>query len=480
MIFVLSVLCLNGQTVDDVYTLSTSYYQGTAKSAAMGNAMGAVGQDFTAANINPAGLSLFRKPSMSFTPSINMASTNSDYRGNNAKDFRSKFSVNNFGFVGVSTNENSVCKHITWSLGMNRTNNFCNMTYASGDNFEHSLLDAYASELYYAGVTNDNQLYDYSQSYIYPLWETYLLDFDNGVAVPNVPLGNLYQHRSVNTWGGTNEWTFGMGFNFNDKVHLGFSINAPFTYYRRTATYGEDALEHGIQFKWWQQEENLSSRGWGIKAKFGVIVQPLQWLRLGAAVHTPSVSNITDTWETETFSDFGRVYSYRPNTYSFTYQLTTPARYNISAAFIFGNYGMVSADYEFVNYRHISLYSIDFNYSNLNHYIEDYYSPTSNIRLGTEWRYNNFCFRGGYAFYGSPFGFSNANGRTNMFSAGFGFTKGPVTWDFAYVYSLRMNKYDMYWPYTESTVNEAGNGNNTVKENNSLHSIVVSLKFRLY
>ena len=46
--------CLVGQSLYDVYSISASYYQGTAKSVAMGNAMGAVGQDFSSISINPA------------------------------------------------------------------------------------------------------------------------------------------------------------------------------------------------------------------------------------------------------------------------------------------------------------------------------------------------------------------------------------------------------------------------------------------
>ena len=68
-------LSMMGQNIYDIYNVSTSYYQGTAKSRAMGSAIGAVGQDFSSLAINPAGLGLFRKPTFTFTPSINTTFT---------------------------------------------------------------------------------------------------------------------------------------------------------------------------------------------------------------------------------------------------------------------------------------------------------------------------------------------------------------------------------------------------------------------
>ena len=103
--------CSNSQSLYDVYNISTSYYQGTAKSMAMGNAMGAVGQDFSALSINPAGLGLFRKPTFTFTPSIITSYTKSQLNGNEAIDSKAKLSVNNFGYVGINKTGENI---ITW------------------------------------------------------------------------------------------------------------------------------------------------------------------------------------------------------------------------------------------------------------------------------------------------------------------------------------------------------------------------------
>ena len=84
-------LSMMGQNIYDIYNVSTSYYQGTAKGMAMGNAMGAVGEDFSSIAINPAGVGLFRKPTLIFTPSILTTYTKSKLRSRDrCSDVRSQ------------------------------------------------------------------------------------------------------------------------------------------------------------------------------------------------------------------------------------------------------------------------------------------------------------------------------------------------------------------------------------------------------
>ena len=131
--------CFYGQSICDVYNISASYYQGSAKSMAMGNAMGAVGQDFSSISINPAGLGLFRKPTFTFTPSINTTFTKTRLNESVGTDSKAKLSVNNFGFVGVNKSGSNV---ITWAFGMNRPNNVNNRILVEGYNDNNSLIDA--------------------------------------------------------------------------------------------------------------------------------------------------------------------------------------------------------------------------------------------------------------------------------------------------------------------------------------------------
>ena len=183
-------------------------------------------------------------------------------------------------------------------------------------------------------------------------------------------------------------------------------------------------------------------------------------------------------WKTETIADLGghgEDFILTPTSY-FNYSLRTPYRANAGAAFIIGNYGMITADYEFVDYRTIRLYSPIYNYVDYNNNIYNTFSYTMNIRLGAEWRYQNLCFRGGYALYGSPYGISDDNLRRDAFSCGIGYTKHFFTFDLAYVYSIQDNDYNLYSQYTAYYDMVAPN---LVQERTNFHNIVMTFKFKV-
>lgn len=466
--------CFEAQTISDVYNISTSYYQGTAKSMAMGSAMGAVGQDFSSIAINPAGLGLFRKPTFIFTPSIITTYTETEFNNYKNIDSKAKLSVNNFGYVGINDIGDNI---ITWAVGMNRTNNYNNNIYIDGYNDKTSLVDAYFIELMDNGINDEVLLEQYSPSYIYPLWQTYVINFEDiGLTTP-IPLGTIRQQKGVNSWGGTNEWTASTSINFNDKIFFGVSINMPYVYSRRVSQYKEEwTYENNPES--WIQEETLSTTGWGVNGKIGLIAYPAKWLRIGAAFHTPTVYDLCDIWKTQTKSHIeGNTYEYFVPSSQFNYTLMTPMRANANAAFIFGNFGMITADCEYVDYSTIRLSSYDYDYDEYNEVLSNTFSSTLNLRLGTEWRYKNMCFRGGYSFYGSPYGIAENDLRRNALSCGFGYTYHLFTIDFAYIYTTQKYQYDLYSQYTNYYTELPAN---TVTERDDTHNIVVSLKFRLY
>ena len=468
--------CVEGQNINDVFNISATYYQGTAKSAAMGNAMGAVGDDFSAISINPAGLGLFRKPAFVFTPSILTTNTKSKYYEESASDSKVKLSVNNFGIVGVNKSYDCV---INWGFGMNRTNNFNNRIYVDGLNPNNSLLDAYFSEMFENNIHNENQLDQYSPNYIYPAWATWLFDFTDEGYSTIVPEGNLRQMKGVNSWGGTNEWTVNSSINFNDKLYLGLSLNLCTVKNRKITEYKEVFKIDDEQLSWMQREDLLTEGG-GINYKIGLIAFPAKWLRIGATFHSQTIYDLTDDWRTETES--WEAYFITP-TSRYYYSLLTPWKAGANAAFIFGKFGMVSVDFEYIDYSLIRLSAADYDYGSYNDMIENTFRPSMNVRLGTEWRYQNMCFRGGYSFYGSPYGITPYDGyynyhNRNSVSCGMGYTIHAFTFDFAYVYTFQKQEYDMYSQYTNYY--DTLIAPNVVYENFNAHSLIATIKLKIY
>ena len=486
IITILAPMFLMAQTDGDLYDFSSIIYQGTAKSAAMGNAMGAVGSDFSAIAINPAGLGLYRKSTFVFTPEFYSISTESTYKNGNGNDWSFKVPLNNIGLTWTSDINSNGLKSVSFALGVNKLNNYTFSSYVNGDNPNTSLIDAYFTEIYLNGIVNDYNLEDYSPNGIFPLWETYLLDFDDdGNCSTPVPAGGLKQEYGINKRGSSREFSFASGFNINEKLFLGLSVNIPYFDKSVTREYKETNLQSG-SFRNWAQSEEVKNSGAGINAKLGAIVYPVKWLRLGASFHTPTIYKVTESWYTDTRSSFSTAaYNYSSPIGEYDYTVTTPYRLNASAAFIFGNFGMVTADYEYVDYSKMRASSYDYNYSYFNNYIRKTYNGTSNIRIGTEWRWQTMAVRAGYALYGSPFGFDKTDLRTNSYSCGFGYTYHRFTLDAAYVFSQRHNSYELYEQYSEYPAYYLDTNNNMVvddtkvKETTNINQVVISFKFRL-
>ena len=129
---------------------------------------------------------------------------------------------------------------------------------------------------------------------------------------------------------------------------------------------------------------------------------------------------------------------------TFDYTLETPMRAIGSLAFIIGNYGVISGDYEYVDYSNAKLRSDDDDFVDANNAIRNNYQDQSNIRLGTEWRYNQFSFRGGYALYGSPYKSGINDAERTSYTGGLGYREQSFFVDFAYVLTKSSEKYYLY------------------------------------
>lgn len=470
------------QGLSDVYDFSQSFYQGTAKSAAMGNAMGAVGQDFSAISINPAGLGLFRHSTVVFTPGLYLSNSKSEYNGSTSITNDIRMPINNVGVV-LTFPKNGFLKSVNFAFGMNRTNNYTRETYASGNNLKNSLIDAYMGEIADYGIHNDNDLESFSPYVMFPLWDCYLLDFSNSGEVSTiVPMGNLNQQRGVLRRGYIDEIPLSFSLNFDDKWFIGASLNIKHLERGLTASYKETNLGGGDLIAW-MQEEFIRTYGWGVGAKLGVIGFPAKWLRLGLSFQTPSLFNMEEDWSTRTTSRL-RNTNHNNNenntrTSTYTYKFTTPLRFDASAAFILSNRAMLSFDYELVNYRNASLSCSDYDYSDLNSLIANTYKISSNFRAGGEYRIKNVCLRAGYALYGSPFGLGEKEYRTSNCSAGIGYTVRSFTFDVAYVFSQMKNSYYIYSPYSNYVPSGDDVVTNTVHETDNTHQLLLSFKFRI-
>ena len=444
---------VGAQNEVDALRFSQSYYQGTARSMAMGGAFGALGADFSSLSTNPAGIALYRSSEFSLSPGLYNKNVESTYNGMFGDDVRTRFNLGNIGVVVVNEipggSGKTPWKYYQFGFGMNRTNNFSQRSFIQGDNPDHSKIDIYLDKVWNVNPANIEDQFPFD---LYPAWYVYLLDTvrdNNGnlIYTSPVPMGDIRQSEIVNSWGSTNEWLFSAGANLNDYVFIGATLGLPYTRYFKESTYTEkDIFDDYVDFDEWNFRETIESSGWGINLKLGVIVWPVDWLRLGASLHTPTYyAEMKDMWYTSTDALLGPDFNRSDSpTGEYFYELSTPLRAIGSAAFIIGKSGLISADYEFVDYSKMRLRAPDYNFTNENNNIRNSFQSTYNLRLGTEWRVNNFNFRGGYALYGSPYKNDINDGLLNNISLGIGYSENNFGLDLAWISGKMNQDYYLY------------------------------------
>ncbi|MEI8201531.1 MAG: hypothetical protein WCH34_00850 [Bacteroidota bacterium] len=448
IILIFFILSANAfaQNEADALRYSNLSFGGTARFTGMGGAFGALGADFSTLSFNPAGIGLYKKSEITFTPSFYISNTSSLYQNNTTEDSKLNLNVNNFGAVfsiklGDETKKG--WRNLQFGIGMNRTQNFNNRIIMEGDNPSSSLITEYIAR---ASGSKPANLGDFNTGLAY---DAYLMDptGDSTHYTSVLANGGAFQRKSIESKGAMSEVVISLGGNYNDRLYIGATLGIVSLKYTENSIYSEkDNADTIPRFNSFSLNDHLETSGSGINFKVGLIFRATDWLRLGAAVHTPTYFyNMEDNYYTNIKSDVETAsYSYDSPKGSFIYTMTTPFRAIGSIAFIVGPWGLISADYEYVNYSDASIHSETDEFVDVNQNIREGYRGTGNIRVGTEWSIDIFKIRGGFAYYGSPYKNTNIDASKMYFTGGFGFRQKSFFADFTYVYGKVADKYYLY------------------------------------
>ncbi len=473
----IAAVSANAQTVQDAVRYSTlSYVGSTARSTGMAGAFGALGGDFLTLATNPAGIAVYRSSELSFTPSIFTSNTSSEFLNNRTSASASKFNIGNVGLViPFEAGENAQkygFKMFHFGAGINRTGNYRRNIYGRGYNGENSITTGWVD---YLNSVNPNITFDGDNPIINGLdrystglaWNTNLLfTYTDTLSGQTHLLSDMYggqvnQAVKLNTYGSSNEFDMTFGFNWNDIVYFGTTVGVPyFSYSERYILTETDATETGHSFfNKMSYSTYLKTSGTGINLKFGAIIKPVQFLRIGVAYHTPSWYDLNDNYTADIDANLDLNGNRNFKSYSdyaelnYDYKLKTPARFMASLGFVIGQYGVLSAEYQYVDYTTAKfsckedIYTDDV-FENTNANIVNSLKATSTIRLGTEWAIGIFRIRGGYSFGTSPYiATSDLNNETKTFSLGAGLRFESFLLDFGYA---RTKEYGYLYPYTDA------------------------------
>ncbi len=485
----------DGMMGNDMFTLSqVNFGFGTARSMSMAGAFTSLGADMASMGINPAGLGMYRSNDFSFSPLMGFqnAENNATSWGENKQ---SRFAVGNIGVVfNLYENSKTSLVSVSMGLGYNRIADFnyrYGFTSQSGASSApyRSIADAFSLMMGQSGLMPDNNgglNYDFRDAYYWGgilAYNNYLLDVGEdeygrfyttadrlGV---NAGVGHTANMQSRGSIG---EYDVSFGLNFGSKLYLGFTWGIQSVRWTRQMYYGEDYIysstpvySDGVPLKnpaqWMDYNQAVQVTGSGMNAKFGLIYRPLEALRLGVAVHTPTHYVLERSYQAYMASNFNpagditeALEDYGENTWDFW----SPARLMFGASYTFGRFAVVSVDYERDWYNGMRVSRVPFGFDltkdDYRKEFTDNYKGSNTLRIGAEVKpLPNLALRAGYGvadgalrkdeslYYNAPI-----TKRTTCYSAGAGFALGAVTIDLAYQHlNNQQTEYLLYYAIDE-------------------------------
>ena len=396
----------------DALNISENDYLGTARSVGMGNAMTAVGGDLGSLTFNPAGSAVASYSQFTITPGLSISTVTA--QGSLSEGFEDKYRTRNnrmgmpnFGAMMVyDTRNKRGLKRVSFGIVGNVTRDYTNRVRATGTNSTTTLAGSLASQA--DGYSTDILNGSFYGSNI-PSWETMVgwqgglfeqIDgayvgiteslLDNGDIVLTDKIGQNY---GLERKGSKYDLLMNFGLDFNDRFYFGANLGITSLTYRNDETRSEEALtgiDYGNEFKSLRIRSSYLDNGTGLYAKVGFIARPFDGFRIGAAIQTPTLITVRETYQLEASSVAeNKPMSQSSPTDEWFYNVISPWHANVGIAYTIGQFGLVSADYEYTDYRSMRLsaayddnYYYDFSDANLD--IKDFTGPVHALRLGAE------------------------------------------------------------------------------------------------
>lgn len=444
----------HAQTALDAMAISQYDLRGTARFMSMAGAFGALGGDMSVLNQNPGGIGIYRSSEIGATLDIGFHNSTTKTQGFNQNYNMTKADCNNFGYVGAISTGSELMPYFNWGVNYTRAASFNRRFKGTIGTLNGSLTN------YVAGYTSaeqwpSNDLNGFSNSWnpyedTTAPWMSVL--FYNSYLIN--PIGSSQndgiEDEYAGLWkdgtsgraafdveerGHIDEYNIDFGGNFQDVVYWGLGFGATDIRYDQSTYYEEDltnALVANPQADGVQNGNGgfgLDGRrhieGSGFNFKVGVIVKPINELRLGFAVHTPTYYNLTqyengavDYGFSTGYNDYHRAdkgYSSRVD-----WKLHTPWRLMASVAGVIGGQAILSLDYEYRPYQDMTMKNRHGDdYTDYNNDIDTYYKASNILRLGAEYRIDrNWSVRAGYSVESSPVTNQVKDGQEVVYTSG--------------------------------------------------------------
>ncbi len=468
--------------IDNALLFSRYQTSGSARFQAIGGAGTALGGDYSAALINPAGLGMYNRSEFAFSLGFTDVGTKANYFGENNDDTRGVLNIPGLSYI--QKHDYSSGKFLGGAFGASytRTNNFNTNYQISGINNRSTIIDFFIDD----AVDQFNEFGDLDPFSLSGMaFDVYLIDefqdpnnAANSVVSSRVfpdifNLGDLTNRQTeISTRKGLqSQLSLSYGGNYDDTFFFGASIGIATIRYINEITYREDqfTFEQNPNYNalnFLAVSETFDIQGSGVNLTLGGIYRPLDFLQFGISYVTPTYFNVTDSYFASVDTQWNNFdYDNNPSTPQFNnlfvdyqspliseYDLRTPARLRLGATAI-SKFGFATAEIEFVNHKgaRYTTNIAGFNYDQENEGIRALYKGAVNIRTGAEFRLDKFRLRGGFNFLGSPYqNAGNAKATVTSISGGVGYRSSKFFVDATLVNSRWQTERNLYQASTFS------------------------------
>ncbi|MBJ04374.1 MAG: hypothetical protein CMP65_00540 [Flavobacteriales bacterium] len=439
-IFLLTINLSLSQNADDVLRFSLSENFSTARVNGLGGSFGALGGSSGGILINPASLAIFRTDELSFTLSNHSENIESIFLENSNSSERDKFSIQNLSYVknlNIDSDWNRLNMAITW----NRNNDLNRQFYMQGFNENNSMINNYFLE---EAQNTPDSLLNYFDGTASAYW-TDLIDLTNPNSGENQYFSNLdqpgqMQSLSINETGYINELGFACSGAYKDLVFVGLSLNFLDLDFLKQTSYSETDFENNTNIESFTYNTDLHITGEGTNFKIGTIFKPISNLRLGLAYHSRNYYSLYEEYTSDmvvNYSNGQAIDYFDPNLDGLRdfeteyYNIYSPAKTISSIALVISKKGLITIDYESINYGS-GKFEDRFKFNEENQTIINEFTTATNIKAGLEWKFNNIAVRSGYAILGSPYK-NQETGQREYISTGIGIQNGQYFIDLSYI-----------------------------------------------
>ncbi len=516
------------QSPVDAMALSQTELRGSARFMSMAGAFTALGADISAVGQNPAGIGMYRGSDIGLTLGIDMNSNKTQWDGGENSQNSTLANLNSAGYVGTMLFGENRDNSVSWGFTYNRLYRF-NRTYTGGlGNMQTSLSN------YIAAITNGvdpsslwavgpdgKDLYPYDNyDYNAPDWmsvlyynsgminaETYA---DGNVIYEDSQYRGLWQHGGTDALGNkvapstgaadfqirekghADEYNISLGGSIMNLVYWGIGVGITDLDYSQEYWYNEQIdralvpnYPAGYQLGTANYSELYSFKrisGTGANFKIGAIIKPINELRIGVAVHTPTYYTLNSSSYGSTafkFSTADPSYKFSGSESTpwddYQFALHTPWKLMAGVAGVIGGRAILSVDYQYDAYGDLKLkYSGGDAMTLNNDNIARYYKGTSTIRVGAEYRLTpRLSLRAGYSHTSTASGSElenantdlnksgmevstagmnpsyNVNNATRYITCGLGYKVNGFYFDLAYVNKHRTSTFNAFTPFVD-------------------------------